>query len=151
MLQAALWQRLQQERCRWRPTHISKVLEILIFNVRCDRMLKHAIAYLYLQQDVEEVARYAKLQQRLKQERSAVRVLRLEALRERAGRAAEALDSAGLPCPVGAWPSMILLGSYSRVRLAFRPHDVCVMHGGGHARSLKAVWSGCSWPDAARC
>jgi len=50
------------------------------------------------------VALYAKLQQRLQAERRAVRVLRLEALRERAGRAAEQLAAAGLPCPVGASP-----------------------------------------------
>ena len=48
------------------------------------------------------MAEYTKLQGRLKAERRAVRVLRLEALRERAGRAGAALGAAGLPCAIGA-------------------------------------------------
>jgi hypothetical protein len=53
-------------------------------------------------QNVEEMAAYTKLQQRLTAERRAVAVLQAEALRERTVRTAAALDAATLPCPVGA-------------------------------------------------
>ena len=53
-------------------------------------------------QNVEEMAAYTKLQQRLTAERRAVAVLQAEALRERTARTAAALDAATLPCPVGA-------------------------------------------------
>ena len=53
-------------------------------------------------QNVEEMAAYTKLQQRLTAERRAVAVLQTEALRERTARTSAALDAATLPCPVGA-------------------------------------------------
>jgi hypothetical protein len=53
-------------------------------------------------QNAEEMAAYTKLQQRLSAERRAVAVLRTEALRERSARTAGALDTATLPCPIGA-------------------------------------------------